>query len=178
MVILIVGPTGVGKTTMYRSAKSHFPKVVFGDLDGMAAKWGANHGLVREPRITMLNQSIAHAELFLGIGLLVIGELSGDYPNQHLVVDVGAGFQVAQTAQQLHRLFRVIAITAEPEVAYRRIRAARDDDRTFEQYKQQEYAPNRVAVYNSAQHSIDSSRQTEQQTCSSFVDLLSTILPA
>lgn len=177
MIVLIVGPSGVGKTATYRAAESHFPNLIFRDLDRLSATWAVDNELVAEPRVTLLNQEIADAELFLDIGLVAIGKLAGEHPNRHLVVDFGAGFQVARTARQLHRVFQVIAITAKPEVAYQRIKAARNDERTFERYRQEEYAPNRVAVYNSAQHSIDSSTQTEDETCIAFVSLLGDLLP-
>lgn len=176
MIVLVVGPSGVGKTTCCKAAKSRFPSVIFRSLDGLVAAWGVENGLIAAPRIAMLSRRFANPELFLDIGLLAIGQLAGKYPGRHLVVDVGAGFQVATTAQHLHRLFRLIAITADPEVAYKRIKAERDDERTREQYLQYEYQPSRVAVYNSAQHAVDTSAQSVEQACEQFAGLLDEIL--
>lgn len=176
MIVLIVGPSGVGKTTCFKAAQSHLPAVVFRSLDSLVAAWGVKNGLIASPRIAVLSRALSNPELFLDIGLLAIGQLAGRHPGRHLVVDVGAGFQVAVTAQHLHRLFRLVAVVAEPEVAYARIKAARNDERTREQYLKYEYSPSRAAVYNSAQHSIDTTTQTVDQTCRQFVGLLGEIL--
>lgn len=175
MIVLIVGPSGVGKTTSYLAAESHFPGVVFHHLDGLAARWGVQKGIVARESVTLLNRTVNDAEVFLAIGLLAIGKLEGENPGNHVVIDMGAGFQVARTAAQLHRIFRVIAITADVEVAFERITKARKDSRSLEQYRQQEFASNRVAVYRSAHHTIDSSRQCEAETAHQLIDTLESL---
>ena len=178
MIVLIVGPSGVGKTTSYLNAQSQFPDVVFHHLDGLAARWAMQKGIINRESVTLLNRTVNDAELFLSIGLLAIGNLEGERLGRHVVIDMGAGFQVARTAAQLHRICRVITITADVEVAYNRISKARDDSRTLDEYQQQEFSPNRVAVYRSAHHTIDSSRQSQDQTAGELIDVLRQIFEA
>lgn len=172
MIVLIVGPSGVGKTTSYQIAQSQFPDVIFDHLDGLAARWAMHQGIIDRECVSLLNRTVNDAELFLSIGLLSIGKLEGESPGKHIVIDVGAGFQVARNAANLHRIFRIITITAEVEVAYRRVLQARSDSRTLDQYRQQEFAPSRVAVYRSAHHTIDSSRQSEAETAEKLIETL------
>ena len=118
MIVLIVGPSGVGKTTSYLTAQSQFPDVVFDHLDGLAARWATQKGIIDRESVTLLDRTVSNAELFLSIGLLSIGKLEGENPGKHIVIDMGAGFQVARTAARLHRICRVITITADVEVAF------------------------------------------------------------
>ncbi|MGV2337774.1 MAG UNVERIFIED_CONTAM: hypothetical protein LVR18_28055 [Planctomycetaceae bacterium] len=141
MIVLIVGPSGVGKTTSYLTAQSQFPDVIFDHLDGLAARWAMQKGIIDRESVTLLNRTVNDAELFLSIGLLAIGRLEGESPRKHIVIDMGAGFQVARTAAQLYRICRVITITADVKVAFNRILQARSDPRTLDQYRQQEFAP-------------------------------------
>jgi hypothetical protein len=178
MVVLIVGPSGVGKTITYKAVEPQFPDVIFCHLDGLAAQWAFQHRIIDRECVRLLDRTINNSALFLSIGLFAIGKLSGENPCKHLVIDVGAGFQVAPTAAHLHRLFPVIAITAAPEVAYKRIKDARNDARTLDQYRQQEFSNNRVAVYNSAQYSVDSSNQSKEETCEEVLSVLGRLLKA
>lgn len=175
MIVLIVGPSGVGKTTSYQAAESHFAGVVFQHLDGLAARWGVQKGIIARESVTLLNRTVNDAEVFLAIGLLAIGKLEGENPGNHVVIDMGAGFQVARTAAHLHRICRVIAITADVDVAFHRISQARKDSRSLEQYREQEFASNRVAVYRSAHHTIDSSRQSEAETAHQLIHTLASV---
>ena len=175
MIVLIVGPSGVGKTSTYQAAESHFPGVVFHHLDGLAARWALQKGIIDLESVTLLNQTVSDAEVFLSIGLMAIGKLEGENPGKHLLIDVGAGFQVSRTAAKLHRVFQIIAITAEPMVAFSRIQHGRNDQRTFEQYHRDEFSPKRVAVYRSAHHTIDSSRQSPAETALQLIDILKSL---
>lgn len=172
MIILIVGPSGVGKTTTYQVAESHFPDVVFRNLDGLAARLALECELIDRECVSLLRRTMNDDSQFLAFGKEAINKLAGQNPGKHLIIDVGAGFQVAPAADKLHRIHTVIALTAEPSVAYKRIREARDDSRTFERYKNDEYSARRVAVYRSAQHKIDTSHQSEQETAEAFIALL------
>ncbi len=172
MIVLIVGPSGVGKTTSYLAAQSQFPDVIFDNLDGLAARWAMQQGVIDRESVSLLNRIVNNAELFLSIGLLSIGKLQGESPGKHIVIDVGAGFQVARNAANLHRIFRIITITAEVEVAYRRILQARSDSRTLDDYRRDEFSSRRNDVYRSAHHTIDSSRQSQEQTANKLIDIL------
>ena len=176
MIVLIVGPSGVGKTITYKAVEPQFPDAIFRHLDGLAAQWAFQHGIIDRECVTLLDRTINTPSLFHSIGLFAIGKLSGENPGKHLVIDFGAGFQVAPTAAHLYRLFPVIAITAAPEVAYKRIKEARNDARTIDQYRQQEFSSNRVSVYNSAQDSVDTSNQSREETCGAVLTILSRLL--
>ena len=175
MIVLIVGPSGVGKTSTYQAAESHFPGVVFNHLDGLAARWALQKRIIDRESVTLLNRTVNDADVFLSIGLLATGKLEGENPGKHLVIDVGAGFQVSLAAAKLHRVFQIIAITAEAKVAFSRIQHGRNDQRSFEQYHRDEFSANRVAVYRSAHHTIDSSTQSPTETALQLIDILKSL---
>jgi shikimate kinase len=176
MIVLIVGPSGVGKTSTCQAAEAHFPGVIFQPLDGLAARWALQKGIIDRESVTLLNRTLHDAEKFLSIGLLATGKLKGENPGKHLVIDVGAGFQVSPVAAKLHRLFQIIAITAEARVAFSRIQHNRNDQRSFEQYHRDEFSANRVAVYRSAHHTIESSKQSPAKTALQLIDILESLL--
>jgi shikimate kinase len=178
MIVLIVGPSGIGKSQACKAAEKHFSdsNVVFADLDELVGVWGFNGSLIAKNEAQLLREKTADDNLFLGLGLFLIGKLESEYPKRHLVVDVGAGFQAASAAKALHRIFHVIAITATPDVAHERIKTDRGDARSIEDYESDEYRSDRVAVYESANHTIETSMQDETATCEEFVNVLRSIL--
>ena len=175
MIVLVVGPSGVGKSSTCALAARHFPQVVFCDLDGLAAKYGFEQGIIQEERASQLLGKIGAAR-YLDVGVQAINRLATEHPNEHVVVDVGAGFQVAPKAIKLHLQFRIVAITASLRAAYQRIIQHRQDNRSIDCYKQVEFSLHRVAVYDSAQHKIDTSDATPEQTSVEFIQILDSLL--
>ena len=175
MIVLVVGPSGVGKSSTCDLAARHFPQVVFRDLDGLAARYGFEKGIIQEVRASQLFGKIG-PERYLEVGLQSINKLTAEFPNKHLVIDVGAGFQVAPNAIKLHLEYPIIAITASLDAAYQRIVQNREDKRSINHDKRDEFSPHRVAVYNSAQHKIDTTDATPEQSGVEFIQVLDSLL--
>ena len=175
MIVLVVGPSGVGKSSTCELAARHFPQVVFRDLDGLAARCGFEMGIIQEVRASLLFGKIG-PERYLEVGLQSINKLAAEFSNQHLVIDVGAGFQVAPSAIKLHLQYPIIAITASLRAAHQRIVLNRGDKRSMDHYKQFEFSPHRIAVYDSARHKIDTTSATPEQTRVEFMRILDLLL--
>lgn len=177
MIVLIVGPSGCGKSTAIELVQPMLPQFILRRLDKLAAQLGVVNGIIHRESVTLLRETLRDDELFLAFGLEAVGVLAGEHPGKSLVVDVGAGFQVARSAKYLNRIHQVIAITATPEVAYQRIKQGpnRNERRTVEHYRKVEFSPHRFEVYRSAQHSIDTTQQTPEETAEALKQLLLSI---
>jgi shikimate kinase len=160
MIILLVGPAGVGKTSACRTIEHEFPDCLFRDLDELAPTWAVAAGIPTECHVQRLREYLKDDDLFLAIGLAALADVAARNPNKHLVIDVGAGFQDANYAENLHRAYPVIAITAEPQVVYRRLCGSRGDPRTLQDYADREFAPGRRRLYANCRFQIDTSRLT------------------
>lgn len=175
-IVLIVGPSGVGKTTASQAVKSAFPELIFDDLDNLAARWAHGKGLIDQADVHLLRQTIGNDDLFLVRGLEAIDDLAERNTNLSVVIDVGAGFQVATPATLLYKRHPCITITAAPEVAYQRIREKRNDSRTLQGYIKEEFNQHRTSVYDASQHRIDTTNLTLEQTTQQLTDILRQIL--
>jgi shikimate kinase len=171
-IILIVGPSGVGKTSACQSIQERFPNCVARHLDGLASDWAVGLGWLAEARVGQLRSHINDDQLFLAFGLESIGMFASRHPGTHLVIDVGAGFQDARSAEHLHRIHDVVSITADPMVVYRRICNRPGEQRSFENYIAREFSERRVKVYSQTRHSIN----TNSLTCKETADRLAYIL--
>ncbi len=65
-----------------------------------------------------------------------------------------------------------IAITADQDEAHKRIRTGRHDSRSREEYKRGEFSTGRQALYDAANETVDTSRQTEGQSADVLVACL------
>jgi shikimate kinase len=175
-IVLIVGPSGVGKTAASQAVKPAFPELVFDDLDGLAARWAHSKGWIDQANVHLLRQTIGNDDLFLVRGLEAINDLAKRSLDRSIVIDVGAGFQVATPARYLCECHSCITITAAPEVAFKRIREERNDRRTLQEYINEEFNPHRTSVYDSSQHRIDTTNLTLEQTTQQLTDILRQIL--
>lgn len=178
MIVLLVGPSGVGKTAAYRKIEDEgtFLNCIFRHLDGLATKWGVVQGWLEKESVSLLRQHLNDDQLFLAFGLESIGDLAGRNPDKHLVVDVGAGFQDARSARYLSRIHKTIAITGKPKNVFQRIRKNRGDKRTFSDYRAMEFSSHRMKIYENCHHKIDTTRQTLDETAAELSEVLAKLL--
>jgi hypothetical protein len=161
--ILIVGSSGVVKTSACQMVEARFPQCAFADLDMIAGEWASQIGIIP---IADVHLSVAHvcdSQLLLGVGLQAIGAFATANSGRRAVIDVGAGFQEARSAEYLHKIHPVIAIFASPEAAYSRFvrfRCPRD----WTEFSGTEFRDHRKKVYRSAHHQIDTTDLTLEQT--------------
>jgi adenylate kinase family enzyme len=163
-IILIVGPSGVGKTSASQLIKERFPNCVARHLDGLSSEWAVELGWLAETSVSRLRSHIKDDQLFIAFGLESIGMLACRHPDMHLLIDVGAGFQDARSAENLHRIHDVVTITADPQIVYQRIRNRPSEQRCLEDYYAKEFSKHRRKVYSQTQYSIDTSSLTLQGT--------------
>jgi shikimate kinase len=178
-VILIVGPSGVGKSLVCNALKSEFDECLFFHLDGLAAKWAYRMNWIAKESVGALRELIKDDELFLGVGLQAIGFAVCCNRNMSLAIDVGAGFQCARSAQQMHKLFPVICLNGSPESVFERIRKSGrpgSDVRRFDEYQRTEFNSERKKVYASANVTIDTTCMTSDEVILKTRDALLSLL--
>jgi hypothetical protein len=175
MIILVVGPSGVGKSDACDLLKALEPGCLFYSLDAIAARWAHRHGWIAEVSIRTLANWCKNADHLLAIGLQAMSDAAAASDGQHLVVDVGAGFQ-ATFATRLSAMYQTITIMATPEVAYQRWRTrpvhATPQAWNQRQYTVVEFSPYRREVYGRSKRTIDVTTLTSSQTAETLRQLL------
>lgn len=171
MFVLIVGPSGVGKSTLCRGVASMFPNVRFFRLDDEVAKWAFKKGMIVDEGIEPLLRKLGGVE-FLRAGLHVVKKLVEDHPGTDIVIDVGAGFLFSPEAEKLHHVYTMVAITADPAVAHNRIVSSRPDQRSLEEYEADEYSVSRLAIHNSAHRQVETTGRTEEESVNMLAGIL------
>lgn len=146
--------------------------MIFRSLDDLAASFGAEERLIDTACVQKLRIKFPDDDRFLEYGIKAIGALVAKHRDKRIVVDVGAGFQVAKAASDLHRTFRVIAISSLPQEAYRRICTRPGEKRTMTQYVADEFNESRRRVYESAHETIDSSHKTKEAVADELAEVL------
>jgi adenylate kinase len=176
-IVMVVGPSGVGKSTACNAISGNFPNCLFVEMDQLTAEWAARIGLVEVgANVQLVRDKLSDDQLFFALGMQAVGELAGRDQERHVVVDVGAGFQDARSAVNLHKLFPTIAVITTPDVAYRRIVESRGDTRSFHGYSAAEFCSRRRSVYEHAAWRIDTSGLSPGETASRMGDILALIL--
>lgn len=173
--ILIVGPSGIGKTKACSLVETRFPQCSFADLDLIAGRYAFNMGIIPEADVHRLVQHVSDAQLLLGVGLQAIGAFVIDNTGRRAVIDMGAGFQVGRSAEHLHKIHPLITIGASPAAAYSRFvrfRSPRDEKEFFET----EFNEHRSKVYGSAQHRIDTTDLTLEQSADELAAAIERII--
>ncbi|GAB5445117.1 MAG: hypothetical protein Fues2KO_54660 [Fuerstiella sp.] len=178
MIILLLGPSGVGKTTSYELIADEVPQCECRHLDGLASRWGVAQGWLKKESVGLLRSHIDDNQLFLAFGLEAIGAFAADHHDRHCVIDVGAGFQDARSAKYLSRIHRTIALTGDAHAIYQRKLDHRGEDRSFEEYFAVEFSEHRRSVYNACQHTIDTTHQSKDETADQLKATLQQILSA
>jgi shikimate kinase len=173
MVVLVIGPSGVGKSSALKVAEAAVSNCVFASLDRLARDRGRQQRTIgSEQGVNDLRRKLGDDNQFLNVGIEAVNELVRVVPHKHHVIDVGAGFMDASTVACWFRQHTLIALLAPPEVVYARIRQARGDGRTLEQYKDQEFSKARKALYQQAVYTINADCTSAEDLGSRLVSLL------
>jgi len=173
--ILLVGPSGAGKTSASLAVESLSDRYSALRLDSLAADYWSRKGLIPSGDFQLLARSLWPSMRLLAAGLEALRDYAAGHDGKSPIVELASTFQDVPSASDLWRTFEVVAITAAPETAYRRYSARGDDKLSAEEYLQREFNVDRMRVYSSAQHQIDSTAKTAGQTAEELAAVLRTI---
>jgi shikimate kinase len=155
MPLLVIGPSGVGKSSALQFVARSVDECRFRCLDGLARDLGRERGLIGENEgVNALRQKLRDDDEFLRLGRDAIERLE-PVDGGLLIVDVGAGFLDATSVSEWLRRQTSVALLAPCEVVHRRIVQSRADQRSLSEYADQEYSEQRRALYAQATYTIN-----------------------
>ena len=98
MAIVVIGPSGVGKSSALDYAARSLNECRFASLDRLTRDLGRERKLIGESEgINDLRQKLGDDEEFMRLGSYAVERLEGECGG-HVVVDIGAGFLDASSA--------------------------------------------------------------------------------
>jgi shikimate kinase len=145
MVILVIGPSGVGKSDYGKYAQETLPGCRFFDLDSLVHKRAGTPVSQLLPQIgndAFLKRCQHEVDVLLQSCLESIA-----------IIAVGAGALQSGHAGAwlLHHPDPTIAVVASPDEVYRR-GGERNRNRTLEQFTETEYSQHRQSLYEAAKY--------------------------
>lgn len=180
-IILVLGPSGVGKSTSCNAIPAQMQNCVSGALDILASQLAVSEDLISSEDIgalrTLLNtrKDRTKDEYFLDYGLKAIAKFVSDNKDKHCIIDVGAGFQCAKSALTLSREYPTIALTCDANAAYARFRKYRRQDLSFSVFRGKEFTPHRCDVYKSCCCIIDTTNHAQEETITALINIIQEI---
>jgi len=173
IIILLYGPSGVGKSSAIVLASTQMSAVRFESLDQLAQDFGRRRRLIGPDQgILDLSNTLANADRLLEVGKEAVAELVGKGSRQVVVLDIGAGFLDAMDMPNWLRSNTPVVMMAPPKVVHDRIVAARNDQRSFAQYRAQEFSEDRLRLYHLAHFTMNADCSTVSLLGDRLVNLL------
>jgi shikimate kinase len=166
MIIFLIGPSGVGKTTLGEFAGETVAGCKFYDLDKLVEE------RTGKPASRLLPQ-IGNDE-FLEKCKEAIRDLDCNDADKLCVVAIGAGALQSEKALNWLKHHETVAITAPATDVYKR-GGRRNENRTLESFKDTEYSSRRREIYSSANHVLPVDALPVEEAKKQFVKLLSSI---
>jgi shikimate kinase len=174
--ILIIGPAGIGKTSVGRCLESGSAEFAAVKLDQIAADYWSKQGAIPRREFELLVQCLWPSLRLLAAGLDALRNHAAHHADRTLIVELGSVFQSIPSAVDLWRTFDVVALVAPPEAAYQRFVAHSDERISFDEYALREFSLDRRRVYDSAQHQIDTARKTMEESAEDLANVIRTII--
>lgn len=169
MVVLVIGPSGVGKSDYGEYAKKMVPGCLFFDLDSLVRK---RVGM----SVGQLLPQIGN-DAFLDCCQQEVDALLQSCPESVAVVAVGAGaLQSYRAGAWLSRHpGPTIAVVAAPDEVYRR-GGKRNQNRTLYQFIATEYSQHRQSLYKTAKHQCCVTGLSLEEARNHFTDMIGSLL--
>jgi len=165
LLILLIGPSGVGKSDYGEHVSKTIPECQFFDLDS----------LVRDRSGTPVSQLLPQVgnDRFLELCQQEVNALLKSNDDVFSIVAVGAG--ALQSDHALAWLTQhpgpTLAIVAAPEEVYKR-GGKRNHDRTLGEFIAIEYSETRKSLYDSAEHLCSVTGLSVEEARNRFTDMI------
>lgn len=163
MFILLIGPSGVGKSSLGSYASAKLSNCKFDDLDNLIAK---ESGIQEAMEFLIENGP----EIFFQKSVEIVENIKNRNDNQLYLIAVGAGTLVSQQSKSWLENYTTISITAPPEEVI--VRNPLGPKRDFPEFKMTEYSPFRLSLYQSANFNFPVDGLNETEAHAKFVNYL------
>lgn len=170
-VILVVGPSGVGKSDYCKYAEDVIPDCHFFDLDSLVGKLVGIAAGQLLPRVGK--------ERFFEYGKEEVASLLKSSSQEIVIIAVGAGFlQSSRAGPWLsEHPGPTVAVFALAEEVYQRWQMRRENcGKPLDPFKQEEYSPQRLCLYRIAQHQLCVSGLTAGEARARFSNMIINVL--
>jgi shikimate kinase len=164
-VILVIGPSGVGKSDYGQHAASAVPGCRFFDLDTLV---GERSGMPASQLLPQINN-----DAFLHCCQQEVEALMQSCTEGIAVVAVGAGALQSDEADAWLAGYSgpTIAVVADAEEVYRR-GGKRNSDRTIEDFQKVEYSEHRQRLYDTAKYQCCVTGLSLKEARNRFTDMI------
>ena len=166
MLILVVGPSGVGKSTLGEYAEQKIANCQFFDLDRLVK---GRTGRSTDELLPEIGN-----DAFLALCRKEVDLLSDERLDGLCIVAIGAGALQSCHALEWLRQHSTLAITAPAEEVYSR-GGKRNENRTLKEFEQTEYSPYRIQIYDSADYKLAVDGLSESQAKDGFLELIESL---
>jgi shikimate kinase len=166
MVVLLVGPSGVGKSTLGEYAGQKVANCQFRDLDRLVEERTGCSASKLLPDIGN--------DAFLALCCKEVEALCAGCVDELCIVVVGSGALQSSHAPEWLRQHLTLAITAPAEEVYKR-GGKRNRARTCTEFEQTEYSPRRIEIYDSADYKLPVDGLSEQEAKDRFLELIESL---
>ena len=161
---LLIGPSGVGKTTAADSVSKMEEQVSVYDLDDEIKV--RNGG---KPASELLPQ--IGDKCFFELSQKLIEEISGNESRKVLIV-VGAGSINYEAAHEWYLQQNLISLTGDPHVIYERGGRDKVPGRTIDEYIKSEYNELRQNLYKKSKYHINVANMAQEKVAESILEIV------
>jgi len=163
MLILSIGPSGVGKSSLASYASAKLSNCKFDDLDNLIAK----ESRAQEAQHVLIQYG---SDIFFQKSVGIVENIRNQNDKQLYLIAVGAGTLESLQSKNWLKNYTTISITAPPEEVI--VRNPLGPDRDIEEFKMREYSPFRLSLYQSANFNFPVDGLTETEAQAKFVEFL------